>query len=156
MRCPFCGHPEDKVVDSREVASGDTIRRRRECLACHKRFTSYEHIETIPYRVVKKDGRREKFDRGKLINGVLKACEKRPVSMASVEALVNEVEGLLHKAPDGEISTSDIGNHVMERLKELDKVAFVRFASVYRQFGDISEFLEEVKRLADPHRQGGG
>ena len=156
MRCPFCGHLEDKVVDSREVASGDTIRRRRECLACHKRFTSYEHIETIPYRVVKKDGRREKFDRGKLVNGVLKACEKRPVSMAAVEAIVDEVEGLLHKAADGEISTSDIGNHVMERLKDLDKVAFVRFASVYRQFGDISEFLEEVKRLADPHRQGSG
>ncbi len=156
MRCPYCSHLEDKVVDSREVASGSSIRRRRECLACHKRFTSYEHIETIPYQVIKKDGRREKFDRGKLANGILKACEKRPVSMASVEAIVNEVEALLHSAADGELSTNDIGNHVMERLKELDKVAFVRFASVYRQFGDISEFLEEVKRLADPHRGGGG
>lgn len=156
MRCPYCGHLEDKVVDSREVANGSSIRRRRECLGCHKRFTSYEHIETIPYQVVKKDGRREKFDRAKLVNGVLKACEKRPVAMAAVESIVNEVEALLHSAPDGELSTTDIGNHVMERLKDLDKVAFVRFASVYRQFGDISEFLEEVKRLADPHRSGGG
>jgi transcriptional repressor NrdR len=156
VRCPYCGHLEDKVVDSREVASGSSIRRRRECLGCHKRFTSYEHIETIPYQVVKKDGRREKFDRAKLVNGVLKACEKRPVAMAAVESIVNEVEALLHGAPDGELSTTDIGNHVMERLKDLDKVAFVRFASVYRQFGDISEFLEEVKRLADPHRGGGG
>ena len=155
MRCPYCSHVEDKVVDSREVAGGSSIRRRRECLGCRKRFTSYEHIETIPYQVVKKDGRREKFDRAKLVNGVLKACEKRPVAMAAVESIVNEVEALLHSAPDGELSTTDIGNHVMERLKDLDKVAFVRFASVYRQFGDISEFLEEVKRLADPHRGGG-
>ena len=156
MKCPFCGHLEDKVVDSRESKEGEVIRRRRECLSCAKRFTSYERIDQIPHLIIKKDGRRERFDREKIMAGLLKACEKRPVAMAAVESIVNEVEALLHSAPDGELSTTDIGNHVMERLKDLDKVAFVRFASVYRQFGDISEFLEEVKRLADPHRSGGG
>ncbi len=155
MRCPFCGHSEDKVVDSREVSSGDSIRRRRECLACHRRFTTYETIETVPYRVVKKDERREKFDRDKLLTGLLKACEKRPVATSALNAIVEEVESLLHNNPDREITTTDIGNLVMERLRVLDQVAYVRFASVYRQFGDISEFLEEVRHLLDAKREGG-
>lgn len=155
MRCPFCGHSEDKVVDSREVSSGDSIRRRRECLACHRRFTTYETIETVPYRVVKKDERREKFDRDKLLTGLLKACEKRPVATSALNAIVEEVESLLHNSPDREITTTDIGNLVMERLRVLDQVAYVRFASVYRQFGDISEFLEEVRHLLDAKREGG-
>lgn len=153
MRCPFCNHLEDKVVDSREVSGGMSIRRRRECLECHRRFTSYENIETVPYRVVKKDGRREKFDRDKLLNGLVKACEKRPVATAKLQEVVEEIEGLLQNAPDREMKTSDIGNLVMERLRFLDQVAYVRFASVYRQFGDISEFLEEVRHLLDTHRE---
>lgn len=155
MRCPFCGHSEDKVVDSREVSAGDSIRRRRECLSCHRRFTTYETIETVPYRVVKKDERREKFDREKLLTGLLKACEKRPVATAALQAIVEEVEGILHNSPDREITTTEIGNLVMERLRVLDQVAYVRFASVYRQFGDISEFLEEVRHLLDTKREGG-
>lgn len=155
MRCPFCGHSEDKVVDSREVSAGNSIRRRRECLSCHRRFTTYETIETVPYRVVKKDERREKFDREKLLTGLLKACEKRPVATAALQAIVEEVEGILHNSPDREITTTEIGNLVMERLRVLDQVAYVRFASVYRQFGDISEFLEEVRHLLDTKREGG-
>jgi transcriptional repressor NrdR len=155
VRCPFCGHSEDKVVDSREVSAGDSIRRRRECLSCHRRFTTYETIETVPYRVVKKDERREKFDREKLLTGLLKACEKRPVATAALQAIVEEVEGILHNSPDREITTTEIGNLVMERLRVLDQVAYVRFASVYRQFGDISEFLEEVRHLLDTKREGG-
>ncbi|MEW5764667.1 MAG: transcriptional regulator NrdR [Acidobacteriota bacterium] len=155
MRCPFCGHLEDKVVDSREVSAGDSIRRRRECLSCHRRFTTYETIETVPYRVVKKDERREKFDREKLLLGILKACEKRPVATAALNAIVEEVESILHNSPDREISTTQIGNLIMERLRFLDQVAYVRFASVYRQFGDISEFLEEVRHLLDTKREGG-
>ena len=154
MRCPFCGHVEDKVVDSREVSGGDNIRRRRECLGCHRRFTTYESIETVPYRVIKKDERREKFDRDKLMNGLLKACKKRPVATAALNAVVEEVEAVLQNTPDREISTTDIGNLVMERLRVLDQVAYVRFASVYRQFGDISEFMEEVKHLLEPKRGG--
>jgi transcriptional repressor NrdR len=154
MRCPFCGFLEDKVVDSREVSGGTSIRRRRECLECHRRFTSYERIETVPYRVIKKDGRREKFDRDKLLNGLLKACEKRPVSTSALETIVEEVEGLLQVSADREISTTDIGNLVMERLRVLDEVAYVRFASVYRQFGDITEFLEEVRHLLEPNKGG--
>jgi transcriptional repressor NrdR len=156
LRCPFCGFLEDKVVDSREVSGGDCIRRRRECLSCHRRFTSYERIETVPYRVVKKDGRREKFDRDKLLNGLLKACEKRPVATPALESIVEEVESVLQTSPDREVATSDIGNLIMERLEALDPVAYVRFASVYRQFGDISEFLEEVRHLLDPRKQGEG
>ncbi|MEW6757512.1 MAG: transcriptional regulator NrdR [Acidobacteriota bacterium] len=155
MRCPFCGHLEDKVVDSREVSAGDSIRRRRECLSCHRRFTTYETIETVPYRVVKKDERREKFDREKLLLGILKACEKRPVATAALNAIVEEIESILHNSPDREISTTQIGNLIMERLRFLDQVAYVRFASVYRQFGDISEFLEEVRHLLDTKREGG-
>ncbi len=156
MRCPFCGNSEDKVVDSREVSAGNSIRRRRECLECHRRFTTYENIETVPYRVIKKDERREKFDRDKLLNGLLKACEKRPVATADLNAIVERVESHLQNLPDREISTSEIGNMIMEGLKDLDQVAYVRFASVYRQFGDISEFMEEVKHLLEPKREGGG
>lgn len=153
MRCPFCANLEDKVVDSREVSAGQSIRRRRECLGCHRRFTSYEYIETVPYRVVKKDGRREKFDRDKLLNGLLKACEKRPVATARLQEIVEEVETLLQNTPDREVKTSDVGNLAMERLRNLDQIAYVRFASVYRQFGDISEFIEEIRHLLEPRRE---
>jgi len=151
--CPFCGNLEDKVVDSREVSAGQSIRRRRECLGCHRRFTSYEYIETVPYRVIKKDGRREKFDREKFLNGLLKACEKRPVATARLQEIVEEVETLLQNTPDREVKTSDIGNLAMERLRTLDQIAYVRFASVYRQFGDISEFIEEIRHLLEPRRE---
>ena len=147
MKCPFCGHPEDKVVDSRESKEGEAIRRRRECLGCERRFTSYERIDEIPYLVVKKDGRREKFDRQKLLGGLLKACEKRPVSMGKLEALVNEAEAFVAESPDRERSTSELGEFLMERLKSLDKVAYVRFASVYLDFKDIREFMSELKDL---------
>ena len=153
MLCPFCGNLEDKVVDSREVSAGQSIRRRRECLGCHRRFTSYEYIETVPYRVIKKDGRREKFDREKFLNGLLKACEKRPVATARLQEIVEEVETLLQNTPDREVKTSDIGNLAMERLRTLDQIAYVRFASVYRQFGDISEFIEEIRHLLEPRRE---
>jgi transcriptional repressor NrdR len=147
MKCPFCGHPEDKVVDSRESKEGEAIRRRRECLGCERRFTTYERIDEIPYLVVKKDGRREKFDRQKLLGGLLKACEKRPVSMGKLEALVNEAEAFVAESPDRERSTSELGEFLMERLKSLDKVAYVRFASVYLDFKDIREFMSELKDL---------
>ena len=147
MKCPFCGHLEDKVVDSRESREGDVIRRRRECLECGRRFTSYERIDEIPYMVVKKDGTREKFDRQKLMNGLLKACEKRPVSLNQLESLVNEVEYFLQEANDRERSTSEIGEMLMERLRTLDKVAYVRFASVYLDFKDIKEFMAELRDL---------
>src|SRR5881628_943717 len=129
MKCPFCGHIEDKVVDSRESKEGEAIRRRRECLECERRFTTYERIDEVPYMVVKKDGRREKFDRQKVLGGLLKACEKRPVSMAKLSELVNRVESKVSDSPDREISTTDIGEIVMETLKSLDKIAYVRFAS---------------------------
>src|ERR1700704_3484103 len=147
MRCPFCSHLEDKVVDSREAKDGDSIRRRRECLECGKRFTSYERIDEIPYMVVKKDGTRERFERQKLLAGLLKACEKRPVSVAGLEAIAERVEGALQDRPEKEIATADIGAFVMEELKKLDKVAYVRFASVYRHFRDIGEFMTELKDL---------
>jgi transcriptional repressor NrdR len=147
MKCPFCGHLEDKVVDSRESREGDVIRRRRECLECGRRFTSYERIDEIPYMVVKKDGSREKFDRQKLMNGLLKACEKRPVSLNQLEAVVNEVEYFVQEASDRERSTSEIGEMLMERLRTLDKVAYVRFASVYLDFKDIKEFMAELRDL---------
>src|SRR2546426_2761997 len=136
MKCPYCGHLGDKVVDSRESKEGEVIRRRRECLECGKRFTSYERIDEIPYMVVKKDGTRERFDRQKLIQGLLKACEKRPVSVASLEAIADRVETALQERPEREIATADVGAFVMEELKRLDKVAYVRFASVYRHFRD--------------------
>ena len=147
MLCPFCGHVADKVVDSRESKPGDAIRRRRECLRCAQRFTTYERIDEIPYMVVKKDSRREKFDRQKVLNGLLRACEKRPVSMGQLEELVNAVESLVVDSPERECSTTRIGEHLMDRLQQIDKVAYVRFASVYRNFQDEQEFLNELTTL---------
>ncbi len=147
MKCPYCGHLGDKVVDSRESKEGEAIRRRRECLDCGRRFTSYERIDEIPYMVVKKDGSRERFERQKLIAGLLKACEKRPVSVAQVEAIADRVESTLQERPEKEIATVEIGQSVMDDLKRLDKVAYVRFASVYRHFRDIGEFMNELKDL---------
>lgn len=147
MKCPFCGHVEDKVVDSREAKIGDTIRRRRQCGKCGRRFTTYERLDEIPYMVIKKDGRREKFDRQKVLAGVLRACEKRPVPMGKMEEIVNEVEALVVESPDRERPTSEVGALVMNRLKKLDKVAYVRFASVYLDFKDVREFMDELKEL---------
>ena len=147
MKCPFCGYLEDKVVDSRESKEGEAIRRRRECLQCQRRFTTYERIDEIPYMVVKKDGRREKFDRQKVLAALLRASEKRPVSMGKLEDIVNEAEALVIESPDRERSTSEIGELLMDRLKKLDKVAYVRFASVYLDFKDIREFMTELKDL---------
>jgi len=147
MKCPFCNHMEDKVVDSRESREGDAIRRRRQCLACERRFTTYERIDEVPYMVIKKDGRREKFDRQKVLAGLLKACEKRPVSMGRLAELVNHVEARVTDSPDREISTIEIGEMLMEALRELDKIAYVRFASVYRDFQDEQAFFNELKNL---------
>ena len=147
MKCPFCGGLDDRVVDSRESREGQVIRRRRECAACGRRFTSYETIEEIPYVVVKKDGRRESFDRKKLRAGLVKACEKRPVPPSKLDAIVDEIENRLHDSEEREMATSAIGSLVMERLRELDKVAYVRFASVYRKFEDVDEFFTELKSL---------
>jgi transcriptional repressor NrdR len=150
MKCPYCAHLGDKVVDSRESKEGEVIRRRRECLECGKRFTSYERIDEIPYMVVKKDGTRERFDRQKLVAGLLKACEKRPVSVSALEAIADRVEATLQERPEKEIPTEEVGEFVMEELKKLDKVAYVRFASVYRHFRDINEFANELKGLLNP------
>jgi transcriptional repressor NrdR len=147
VKCPYCGHLGDKVVDSRESREGEVIRRRRECLECGRRFTSYERIDEIPYMVVKKDGRRERFDRQKLVTGLLKACEKRPVRVPALEAIADRVEIALQEKPEREISTEDIGAFVMQELKLLDKVAYVRFASVYRNFRDLDEFKHELNEL---------
>jgi transcriptional repressor NrdR len=147
MKCPFCGYLQDKVVDSREAKVGDTIRRRRECVECRRRFTTYERIDEIPYMVVKKDGRREKFDRQKVLAGLLRACEKRPVPMGRLEQIVNEAEALVAESQDRELSSSEVGALVMDRLKKLDKVAYVRFASVYLDFKDVKEFMDELKDL---------
>jgi transcriptional repressor NrdR len=147
VKCPFCGHLDDKVVDSREGRAGDLIRRRRECLKCERRFTTYERIDEIPYMIVKKDGRREKFERQKLLQGLLKACEKRPVAMQKLEALVEEVERFVLESPNRERSTEEIGALLMARLRKLDKVAYVRFASVYLDFKDVKEFMGELKNL---------
>ncbi len=152
MKCPFCGHIEDKVVDSRESREGDVIRRRRECMKCDRRFTSYERIDEIPYMVVKKDGRREMFDREKVLQGVMKACEKRPIPMSKIEGLVNSIEKYVQESRDRERSTDKIGEMIMRRLKELDKVAYVRFASVYLEFKDVSEFMSELKSLVRTRR----
>jgi transcriptional repressor NrdR len=150
MRCPFCSESHDRVVDSRESRDGATIRRRRECLSCGRRFTSYEQIEDIPYMVVKHDGTREEFSRKKLLGGLLKACEKRPIPLKRLEAIVDQAESMLNEQEDREISTQEIGAFVMERLKELDQVAYVRFASVYRRFEDIDAFMDVVKSLLKP------
>lgn len=147
MNCPFCSQNHDRVVDSRESRDGATIRRRRECLDCGRRFTSYEQIEKIPYLVVKTDGQREEFSRTKLLMGVMKACEKRPVAARDQEGVVEEIEQLLHGKEEREISTQEIGGVIMGRLRELDPVAFVRFASVYRRFEDIGAFVDEVENL---------
>lgn len=147
MKCPFCGFTNDKVVDSRETKEGELIRRRRECAQCEKRFTTYERIDEIPYMVVKKDGRREKFDRQKLLSGLLKACEKRPISMGKLEQIVNDIEGFVIDSPDRERSTAEVGEMIMEKLKQQDKVAYIRFASVYRDFKDVREFGAELEQL---------
>ncbi len=147
MKCPFCAHVDDKVIDSREGRSGDLIRRRRECLKCGRRFTTYERIDEIPYMVIKKDGRREKFERQKILQGLLRSCEKRPVPTSKLEALVDEVERFVNEAPERERTTSEIGELLMSGLKKLDKVAYVRFASVYLDFKDVKEFMVELKGL---------
>ena len=147
MRCPFCSHIEDKVVDSREAKDGDSIRRRRECLSCGRRFTSYERIDEIPYMVVKKDGTRESFDRNKILSGLLRASEKRPISTGQLEEIVNEAERRVQDSLARELATSEIGKIIMRRLKSLDKVAYVRFASVYLEFEDVSAFMSELKIL---------
>jgi transcriptional repressor NrdR len=147
MKCPFCGFVNDKVVDSRESKEAESIRRRRECLQCGKRFTTYERIDEIPYMVVKKDGRREKFERQKVLNGLLHACEKRPVSMGKLEQIVNEAESFVIDSPERERKSSEIGELIMNRLRKLDKVAYVRFASVYLDFKDVQEFMTELKDL---------
>ncbi|HLQ50981.1 MAG TPA: transcriptional regulator NrdR [Terriglobales bacterium] len=147
MKCPFCGFVNDKVVDSRESKEGESIRRRRECLKCEKRFTTYERIDEIPYMVVKKDGRREKFDRQKVLSGLLRACEKRPISMGKLEQIVNEAEAFVIDSPERERKTSEMGELIMNRLKKHDKVAYVRFASVYLDFKDVKEFMDELKDL---------
>ena len=152
MKCPFCGHPEDKVVDSRETKEGQAIRRRRECLSCKRRFTTYERVDEIPYMVVKKDKQREKFDRQKILSGLLRACEKRPVSTNQMEDIVNEAEAFVVESQDRERPSSEIGQLLMDRLRELDKVAYVRFASVYLDFKDIKEFMDELKGLLSPGR----
>ncbi len=147
MRCPFCGHLESKVIDSRESKKGLSIRRRRECEACRRRFTTYEKVEEIPYMIVKKDGSRQIFDRQKLLKGLMKACEKRPIAMSKLEEIVEEIEAKLQERPDKELKASEIGLLVMDRLRELDKVAYVRFASVYREFRDVLEFKHELESL---------
>jgi transcriptional repressor NrdR len=147
VTCPFCGHREDRVIDSRESKEGDAIRRRRECLKCERRFTTYERSDEIPYMVVKRDGRREKFDRQKVLEGLLKACEKRPVPMAKLAEMVDEIDSRLAESPEREMSTTAIGELLMERLRAVDKIAYVRFASVYRDFQDIEAFLAELKDL---------
>ncbi len=156
MRCPFCGHLEDRVVDSREAQDGQATRRRRECLACARRFTTYERIEDVLPQVVKKDGRREAFDRAKIVEGVATACQKRPVSAEQIEALVAGVERDVQELGEREIRTSAIGEALMRRLRQLDEVAYVRFASVYRAFRDVGEFMSELETLArkDPPEKG--
>ena len=147
MRCPYCAHPESKVVDSRPADEGASIRRRRECLSCHRRFTTYETMESLPLVVIKKDGSRQSFDRTKLLNGLIRACEKRPVPFSKLEEIANEIEQTLQNDMEREVSSSHIGELVMDRLKSVDEVAYVRFASVYRQFKDINTFMTELNKL---------
>ena len=149
MKCPFCSHMESKVVDSRPAEEGSSIRRRRECLNCHRRFTTYEIMESLPLVVVKKDGSRQSFDRNKVLSGLIRACEKRPVPYSQLEGLVNEIEQVLQNEMEREVSSADIGELVMERLKKVDEVAYVRFASVYRQFKDINTFMRELSKLLE-------
>ena len=152
MKCPYCGFAQDRVVDSRESKEADSIRRRRECERCNRRFTTYERIDEVPYMVVNKDGRREKFDRQKVLAGLLQACEKRPVSMGKLSEMVNQVETKVSDSPDREISTIEIGEFLMDHLRELDKIAYVRFASVYRDFQDEQAFFNELKNLMRQNR----
>ena len=152
MKCPFCSYLEDKVVDSREGKDGRVIRRRRECLKCAKRFTSYERIDEIPLMVIKKDDRREPYDRNKITAGLRRACEKRPVSPSVLEAITDEIEQMMQDSPEREISTQAIGEKVMERLRTLDTVAYVRFASVYRQFQDVDQFMRELKEILEQRK----
>jgi transcriptional repressor NrdR len=147
VKCPFCFHSDDKVIDSREAKAGDLIRRRRECIKCGRRFTTYERVDEIPYMVIKKDGRRERFERQKILQGLLRSCEKRPVATTKLESLVDEVERFVNEAPQRERETKEIGELLMLRLKKLDKVAYVRFASVYLDFKDVKEFMAELKGL---------
>ncbi len=147
MKCPYCGFLKDRVVDSRESREGDSIRRRRQCLNCMRRFTSYERIDEVPYLVIKKDGGREKFDRHKILAGLMKACEKRPVSVVQLERLVNLVEQRVHESQDHEIESATIGKFLLSELRKLDKVAYLRFASVYLEFEDVSEFMTEINEL---------
>ena len=149
MKCPYCGNVEDKVVDSRLSAEGNAIRRRRECLKCERRFTTYEHIEEVPLMVVKKDSRRESFERKKILAGLVKACEKRPISMEKLEELADRIESTIQKNYEKEVKSKEIGELVMKMLQELDEIAYVRFASVYRQFKDVSQFMKELKGLLD-------
>ena len=149
MRCPFCSHPESKVIDSRPAEEGASIRRRRECLACRKRFTTYETMECLPLVVVKKDGSRQSFDRNKVMAGLIRACEKRPVPYSTLENMVSEIEQVLQNKMEREISSAEIGELVMERLKQIDDVSYVRFASVYRQFKDINTFISELSKLLE-------
>jgi transcriptional repressor NrdR len=153
MKCPFCGFANDKVVDSRESKEAESIRRRRECLKCGKRFTTYERIDEIPYMVVKKDGRRERFDRQKVLSGLLRACEKRPVSSKKLETIVDATETFLVDAPERERTTQEIGELIMTHLKGIDTVAYIRFASVYRDFKDVREFKEELEGLLEGHKK---
>ena len=149
MKCPFCGHLESKVVDSRPAEEGASIRRRRECLACHKRFTTYETVESLPLMVIKKDGNRQTFDKTKLLNGMIRACEKRPVSYDTLEKIADEIEQELQNSLERETSTERIGELVMDRMKKVDEVAYVRFASVYRQFKDLNTFMSELNKLLE-------
>lgn len=147
MRCPFCGYEESKVTDSRSTDEGMTIRRRRECIKCAKRFTSYEKVETVPIMVIKKDKNREVFDRTKILSGLMKACEKRPVSLETMEGITEEIENVIYNSLEKEITTEKIGEMVMEKLRKIDEVSYVRFASVYRQFKDINTFMNELNKL---------
>lgn len=147
MKCPFCGNNESKVIDSRPTEDGNVIRRRRECNQCNKRFTTYEKVEDIPLLVIKKDGQRQPYNRNKVMNGIIKACEKRPISIAQIERIVDEIEKEIYQSVDREIISTIIGQKIMNRLKNLDEVAYVRFASVYRQFKDINTFLDELNKL---------
>ncbi len=149
MKCPFCGHEENKVVDSRDSSEGASVRRRRECSKCERRFTTYEYIEQTPLMVVKKDGRREGFDRKKILSGLLKACEKRPISMEKLEGVVSDIERSIMRKFDKEVQAERIGELLMQKLSKLDDIAYVRFASVYRQFKDVSQFMKELKDVLD-------
>ncbi|MBQ1525425.1 MAG: transcriptional repressor NrdR [Firmicutes bacterium] len=154
MKCPYCDYPDSKVIDSRPTEDGRAIRRRRECISCGKRFTTYEKVEEVLFMVVKRDGSRESFDRNKILNGIIKACEKRPVTREQMDEVVNNIERGLNNMMEKEISSAFIGEVVMDHLKELDEVAYVRFASVYRQFKDVSTFIAEIEKLLGPESSG--